>query len=431
MVFAICALGCYTSIAIKLKEGMPLKIVLLSKEYPPHIYGGAGVHVDYLSRALCDLDGGKHTVNVMCFGDQHHRDKNLTVCGIDPACELPVWNERHRSIFDMLLRDVFMAGSVPSADILRCHTWYTLLAGCIIKQILRVPLLVTAHSLEPLRPWKQDQLGNGYHMSKWLEKTAFENADGLIAVSESMKRDIHRIYGVPSKKITIIYNGIDDKIYRPKPNPKVVSSYGIDLGKPYVLLVCRITRQKGITHFLNMIKHLKPDVQAVICADAPDTDELKHEVSEKIGQFKSKPVNRVLWIAQNVPREHLISLYTHAAVFVCPSIYEPFGLINLEAMACETPVVASAVGGIPEVVQDGRTGLLVPFRPRCSKDPEPKKPEQFAGDLAKAVNRLISDPSTSKIMGRRARKRVEEHFSWKVIAQKTMNFYEHLRHNYP
>jgi glycosyltransferase involved in cell wall biosynthesis len=245
-----------------------------------------------------------------------------------------------------------------------------------------------------------------------------------------MKRDIHRIYGVPAKKITIIYNGIDDKIYRPKPDPYVVASYGIDSSKPYVLLVCRITRQKGIMHFLNMIKYLMPEVQAVICADTPDTDELKQEVSEKIEQLKAKAVDKVFWIAQNVPLEHLISLYTHAAVFVCPSIYEPFGLINLEAMACETPVVASAVGGIPEVVQDGQTGLLVRFSPRSSRDPEPEKPAQFAGDLAKAVNGLITDPSTARDMGRCARKRVEQHFSWKAIAQKTADFYERVRHHY-
>jgi starch synthase len=413
-------------ISLKSHKGKEMEIVLLSKEYPPYIYGGAGVHVDYLTRALATQAEGKHSIRVFCFGDQNYQQKNLVVKGIGPVGTLPFQDKRHMSVLDALSRCVTMMGSVRSADVIHCHTWYTLFAGRMLKEILGAPMVLTAHSLEPLRSWKREQLGSGFNVSTWLEKMAFEDADGIIAVSESMKRDIQRIYDVPAERIAVIYNGIDSALYRPTLDLNVVASYGIDPKKPYVLLVCRITRQKGITHFLNAVKYLRPGIQAVICASAPDTEELRHEVSKKIEQLKAKETDGIFWISETVPLKNLIRLYSHAAVFVCPSIYEPFGIINLEAMACGTPAVASSVGGIPEVVSDGKTGLLVPFRARSPDNHEPKEPEQFAMDLAGAVNKLISDPETLEAMGRHARTWVKEHFSWEVIARETIDFYKRV-----
>jgi alpha-maltose-1-phosphate synthase len=400
-----------------------MEVLILSKEYPPNTYGGAGVHVEHLCPALAKVEKGKHTIKVFCFGDQNSRTKNLLVRGIDPAVRPPYQDQRHRGVLDALIRNVFMVGSIPTAEIIHCHTWYTFFAGCMLKQILGAPLIVTSHSLEPLRPWKQEQLGSGYKASTWLEKTAFENADGIIAVSNAMKRDIQRIYNVPEEKITVIHNGIDAMLYRPRKDTAVQKAYGIHTGKPYVLMVARLTKQKGIIHLLNAIQHLQSGIQVVLCASAPDTLEFEREVSEIMERVRARTAHDIIWVAETVPRDDLIALYSQAAVFVCPSVYEPFGLINLEAMACATPVVASAVGGIPEVVVDGETGLLVPFRPSALRDPEPEKPEQFAEDLAKAVNKLLSDPETLTEMGCAARRRVEEHFSWGVIAQKTMDYY--------
>jgi len=409
-----------------LKKVMNMEIVLLSKEYPPNTYGGAGVHVDYLSRALAHLGEGLHGVRVLCFGDQNEHIKNLVIKGIDPHIELPLQDPRHGSVQDSLLRNLFMIGSLNTPDIIHCHTWYTLLAGCLAKQMYRVPLVVTAHSLEPLRPWKREQLGSGYEVSKWLEKTAYENADGVIAVSESMKRDVRRIYGVPEERIALIYNGIDDRQYRPEKDPRVPVAYGINPAKPFVLCVARMTRQKGIIHFLNSVPHLLPGIQVVLCAGAPDTGRFEREVACKVEQVRSRSDHPVIWVNKTVPREDLISLYSQAAVFVCPSIYEPFGLINLEAMACGTPVVASAVGGIPEVVAGGETGLLVPFEPAGPEDPEPKDPERFARNLSGAVNRLLSDPPGRESMGNAARERVRKRFTWEVIARETLIFYREV-----
>jgi alpha-maltose-1-phosphate synthase len=325
-----------------------------------------------------------------------------------------------------MVRDIVMAGSVAEADIVHCHTWYSHLAGCLLKPLLGARLVLTTHSLEPHRPWKVEQLGTAYHASSWIERTAYQNADGIIAVSESMRRDVHTLYDVSSEKVRVIYNGIDVQQYKPAPNPAVLQSYHIDPTIPFVLFVGRITRQKGIMHLVNAIKYLRPGVQVVLCAGAPDTPALGEEMATRVEQAGHGSSNRIIWVPQVLPREDVIVLYTHASVFVCPSVYEPFGIINLEAMACETPVVASAVGGIPEVVVHGETGLLVPYEPVSPYDFEPKAPEQFSRDLAAAVNRLFDDPRTMQEMGRKARERVKRSFSWASIAQRTLEFYREL-----
>jgi starch synthase len=400
-----------------------MRIAILTNEYPPYVYGGAGVHVEYLTRELARIENSQHTIQVLCFGDQSIQEGNLTVQGIQPAVKLPFQDPRHGKFLDTLLRDLFMAGTLKDVDVVHCHTWYTHLAGCLVKQLTGARLVLTTHSLEPHRPWKVEQLGAAYHASSWVERTAYENADGVIAVSEAMRADVHKLYGVPLKKIRIIHNGIDLNQYRPTPDPAVLSRYGIDPGKPFILFVGRITRQKGIIHLVNAIKYLRPGVQVVLCAGAPDTPEIGREMTEKVEAARQQTSNPIIWIAQIVPKEDIIPLYTMAALFVCPSVYEPFGIINLEAMACGTPVVASAVGGIKEVVVPDKTGLLVPFEPRGPADFEPKDPERFARDLAAAINRLLDDPELLKRMGERARERVEHFFSWTSIARWTCDFY--------
>jgi len=409
-----------------------MKIVILTNEYPPYIYGGAGVHVEYLSRELADLEDKAHTVQVLCFGDQRERSGNLIVEGIDPAFKPPFQDPRHPRFMDTLLRNILMAGSVREADIVHGHTWYSHLAGCLLKQLVGARLVLTTHSLEPHRPWKAEQLGTAYRASSWIEKTAYENADGVIAVSEAMKKDVHELYGVPFEKIRVIHNGIDLNRYKPTPRRSVLIRYHIDPDKPFLLFVGRITRQKGIIHLVNAIKYLQPGVQVVLCAGAPDTEEIGKEMAEKVERARAESQNEIIWIPQTVPKDELISLYTQASLFVCPSVYEPFGIINLEAMACETPVVASAVGGIPEVVVHGETGLLVPFEP-MGRDAladhasfEPKDPEQFSRDLASAVNHLLNSPERLQEMGTKSRERVERSFSWTRIAQQTLEFYREL-----
>jgi glycogen synthase len=310
--------------------------------------------------------------------------------------------------------------------VVHCHTWYSHFAGCLLKQLLGIPLVLSTHSLEPRRPWKEEQLGSGYNVSTWLEKTAYENADGVIAVSTAMRQDVHEVYGVPFEKIRVIYNGIDLNQYQPTPNLDVLAHYKINPEKPFVLFVGRITRQKGIIHLVNAIKYLRPGLQVVLCAGAPDTEEIGKEMAAKVEQARAATENEIIWIPEIVPKERIISLYTHAAVFVCPSVYEPFGIINLEAMACNTPVVASAVGGIPEVVVPNETGLLVPFEPVSANNFEPKNPEQFARDLAEGVNSLFASPDRIKEMGAKSRQRVEKYFSWSSIARQTLEFYQEL-----
>jgi alpha-maltose-1-phosphate synthase len=403
-----------------------MRIAILTNEYPPNIYGGAGVHVEYLTKELTRIDDGAHEVTVLCFGDQDIRAGNLTVRGINPKYALPFQDPKIKRFQETMLRDLVMAGMVRDVDIIHCHTWYSHLAGCLGRQLTGARLVVTTHSLEPHRPWKVEQLGAAYHASAWVEKTTFENADGVVAVSAAMREDVHSLYGVPYEKIRIIHNGIDLNQYKPTPDPKVLIKYKIDLARPYVLFVGRITRQKGIIHLVSALKHIHAGAQVVLCAGAPDTEEIGKEMEQKVEQARREAHVPIIWIAQIVPKEEIIPLYSQATVFVCPSVYEPFGIINLEAMACATPVVASAVGGIREVVIAGETGLLVPFQPVSSINFEPKDPEKFALDLATGVNQLLEDPKRLHQMGHQSRKRVEEFFSWTSIARRTVDFYEEL-----
>jgi glycogen synthase len=400
-----------------------MRIAILTNEYPPHIYGGAGVHVEYLTRELARVDGGEHSVLVLSFGEQAIHAGNLTVRGIRPNFTLPFQDSRHEKFMDTLARDLLMAGSLDGVEVIHCHTWYTHLAGCLASQLTGAPLVLTTHSLEPHRPWKVEQLGTAYRASSWIERTAYQNADGVIAVSEAMRDDVRALYGVPRGRICVIHNGIDLEQYKPTPDPAVLARYGIDTGRPYVLFVGRITRQKGIIHLVHAIAHLRPGCQIVLCAGAPDTPELGREMAQAVEEARRRTDNPVIWVAQMVPKQDIFPLYSQAAVFVCPSVYEPFGIINLEAMACGTPVVASAVGGIKEVVVPQETGLLVPFEPRGETDFEPRDPERFARDLAAAVNQLLDDPSRREQMGIRSRQRVEQHFSWTSIARRTLDFY--------
>jgi starch synthase len=403
-----------------------LRIILLTNEYPPYIYGGAGVHVEYLSKGLAGLDKGSHIINIFCFGDQREHSGNRIVKGMHLNFNFPFQDSHHKKLLDTLFRDVLMTGSAVYADIVHCHTWYTLFAGCLIKQIYGIPLIITSHSLEPHRPWKAEQLGSSYRASTWLEKTAYENADGIIAVSQSMQNAVRNTYSVPLKKIRMIPNGIDLHQYKPMFNPSLLTSYRIDPKKPFILFVGRITRQKGIIYLVNSIKYLLPGIQVVLCADAPDTEDIAMEMEDKVKEAQFTAKNEIIWVQQFVPRDDLIVLYSHASVFVCPSIYEPFGIINLESMACKTPVVASSVGGIPEVVVHGETGLLVPFEQADSDNHEPRYPERFSQDIATAVNDLLLSPEKIHIMGNNARERVEQYFSWEKVALQTLAFYKEL-----
>jgi len=403
-----------------------VRILLLTNEYPPYVYGGAGVHVEYLAREIARLDGGIHHVRVLAFGDQRPDGSNLEVSGVSAPVTLEARDPRHTKFFDTVLRDLVMAAFPEETDIVHCHTWYSHLAGCLVKQLAQVPLALTTHSLEPHRPWKVEQLGSAYHASSWLERTAYQNADGVVAVSASMRRDVHTLYGVPLDRTEIIHNGIDLEQYRPRPDPELVRSYGIDPDRPYVLFVGRVTRQKGIIHLVRAISHLPPGTEVVLCAGAPDTPEIGREMAEAVEHARSSTSAHIVWIADMISRDRIIALYTHAAVFVCPSVYEPFGIINLEAMACETAVVASAVGGIPEVVADGETGLLVPTDPAGETDVEPRDPERFARDLAASITSLLEDAPRRTHMAAAGRRRVEQEFGWPSIAERTVAFYQRL-----
>jgi glycogen synthase len=403
-----------------------MKIVVLTNEYPPNVYGGAGVHVEYLTRELAKLDGGAHDIQVLCFGEQDEQRGNVTVQGVAPDFDLPYQDERHAKFMDTLARDLIMAGSIGEADVLHGHTWYSHLAGCLAKQLTGGKLVLTTHSLEPHRPWKAEQLGTAYNGSSWVERTAYENADGIVAVSSSMKEDVQQLYDVDAARVRTIYNGIDVDQYSPSPDPDVLREYDVDPDQPFVLFVGRITRQKGILHLVRAIHHVDDDVQVVLCAGAPDTEEIGAEMEALVEEAKAETGNRIVWIAEMLPREDVITMYSMAEVFVCPSVYEPFGIINLEAMACKTPVVASRVGGIPEIVVPEETGLLVDVDTEEGEGVEPADPDAFARGLADGVNRLMADPDLRRSMGEKSRQRVEEQFSWTAIAEQTLGFYKEL-----
>ncbi len=402
-----------------------MHILMLTNEYPPHVYGGAGVHVDFLCRQLRRQTGA--VLHVLCFGGQSETADGGSVRGIAEVSVPLQGGNANRRVIDALGRNVAMAAAAPPADVVHCHTWYTYLAGCLVQQFQDVPLVITVHSLEPRRPWKREQIGSGYRVSCWLEKTAMEHADGVIAVSRSMREDILSLYSLPSDKVRVIHNGIDLSQYRKTHNPELLTSYGIQPKEPYVLFVGRITRQKGLIHLVRAIADVRPGVQVVLCAGAADTAEIQSEMTAAVSEARRSSPNRIVWIPEMLPREHLVVLYSHAALFVCPSVYEPFGIINLEAMACGTPVVASSVGGIPEVVLHERTGLLVPFTPVDEANPEPRDPGQYARDLAEAINRMLANPQLREEMGRLGRQRVEEQFSWEAIARQTLEFYGELQ----
>jgi starch synthase len=401
-----------------------MRIALLSNEYPPHIYGGAGVHVDYLARELVTLENGNHYFQILCFGEQKARSENSLVQGITSREHLPFQDSRHKKLFDALYRNLLMAGSVNEADLVHCHTWYTHFAGCLLKELLDIPLIVTVHSLEPHRPWKEEQLANAYAVSTWLEKTALLNADGIIAVSQSMKEDVQQLYGISPEMIRVIHNGIDLDHYKPTFDAEIIRSYGINPNKSFVLFVGRITRQKGIIHLVNGLPYIERDTQIVLCAGAADTEKIDGEMKQRVEEVRASTDNQIIWIPEFLPEDHMVVLYSHASLFVCPSVYEPFGIINLEAMACNTPVVASAVGGIREVVVHNETGLLVDLD--LGDNLEPKHPEQFSRDLASAINQLLASPEKLKAMGRKSRNRVEQHFGWGNIARQTLAYYREV-----
>jgi glycogen synthase len=400
-----------------------MKTLFYTREFPPYVYGGAGVHVEYLSAQLAKL----MEVEVRCFGDQDEKTEHLTVKGY--PYDNPVFknaNSQLKAVLQTLSTNVHMNAETIDADIVHCHTWYSNFAGIIAKLCYGIPLVVTTHSLEPLRPWKREQLGRGYDASLWIEKTAIEMADAVIAVSKETREDILNHFNVDPKKIKVIYNGIDLKEYQTTQETSALKKYKIDTTKPYVLFVGRITKQKGIIHLVNAIKYIDPDTQIVLCAGAPDTPEIAKEMEESVHKVQ-KTRDNVIWIAEMLDKKSVIQLYSHAAVFCCPSIYEPFGIINIEAMACHTAVVASAVGGIKEVVVDGETGILVPLEQQQVAPFEPKFPDTFARDLAQGINKLVNNRQLREKMAENGRKRVEETFDWSAIAKQIEALYKSLK----
>ena len=393
-----------------------MKVALLTREYPPETYGGAGVHVEYLARELAGLVD----VGVRCFGPP--RQDPLVEASYEP------WDafgkDGKGSALAYLSVDLRMAEGVAGADLVHSHTWYANFGGYLAQVLYGTPHVVTSHSLEPLRPWKAEQLGPGYRLSSWAERTALEQADAVIGVSRAMADDILRVYpAVDPARVKVVHNGIDTDEFFPDPETDALTSLGIDPEAPYVLFVGRVARQKGITYLLEAAREFIPEAGLVVCATAPDTPEVEAEVRAGIDSL-ARERRGVTWLDTMLPRRQVVQLMSHATVFVCPSVYEPFGFINVEAMACGAPVVASAVGGIPEVVVDGVTGLLVPLEPSGDPLGSPADPAAFAAALSAQVNRLLRDPDLASRLGAAGRERAVAEFTWAAVAAKTVEVYK-------
>lgn len=376
-----------------------MKVTYFTKEYPPYVYGGAGVHIKNLAAAVSRY----MDVEVRCVGDQAELNGNLKVKGYQAWTRM--WeggNPLFNSALGTFSTNLSMIRDPIDADIVHSHTWYGALAGYMAKVLYNIPYVATVHSLEPLRPWKEEQLGRSYHLTTWVEKIALENADRIVAVSKHARGEILDHFNVDAKNIAVIHNGIDLDTWRPASAKDTLRAY--EISDDYILFLGRTSRQKGMTHLLDAMEYVDPGVRLVCCTSAPDTPEVEKEIAARVAKQK-----RVLWINTMLREDQAMELYTNASLFVCPSVYEPFGIINLEAMACETPVVASAVGGIQEVVVPGETGLLVP----------PADPRA----LAEAINKLLRDRRLARKMGKAGRLRVEKYFSWASIAKKTKDMY--------
>ena len=392
-----------------------MRVDLMTKEYPPEIYGGAGVHVTELVRALRkDID-----VSVRCFGAPRTDTDTF-------AYEVPAQLTEANAALGTLGVDLQMAQDAAKSDLVHSHTWYANAAGHLAKMLHGIPHVVTAHSLEPLRPWKAEQLGGGYRVSSWIEKTAFEAADAVIAVSDGMRRDILRSYqALDESRVHTVYNGIDLERWKPKLDADFVRGLGIDPERPSVVFVGRITRQKGLPYLLRAAALLPPEVQLVLCAGAPDTPGILAEVTAGVEALQRER-SGVVWINRLLAQPELAAVLTHGTAFVCPSIYEPLGIVNLEAMACGLAVVGTATGGIPEVVADGHTGRLVPIEQLTDGTGTPLNPDQFVADLARILTEVVSDPARAAEMGRAGRLRAEREFGWSQIATRTREIYASL-----
>jgi starch synthase len=399
-----------------------MRVGLMTREYPPQVYGGAGVHVEYLSRELAKLI----EVEVHCWGPQRADEGNLHVIGDEPPAEVTAGTDaKFKTAVDALALNLSQMKELGRIDIVHTHTWYVSMAGFLAKKLYNIPFVLTTHSLEPLRAWKAEQLGSGYAMSSWMERTAILDADAIIAVSHGTKADILRAYPeVDAEKVHVIYNGIDLHEYQKTTATDALVKYGVDVSAPYVLFVGRITRQKGVVHLVEAVKYLPKGMQLVLCAGAPDTPEIAAEMRAGVEAAQAAGGN-IVWIEKMVTKPEAIELYSNCRVFCCPSVYEPFGIINLEAMACGAPVVASATGGILEVVVDGVTGYLVPFEPD-SVTGFPVDADRFARDLAARITELMGDAELCASMGDAGRKRVEQTFAWESVAAQTVKLYRGL-----
>ena len=395
-----------------------MRVDILTKEYPPQIYGGAGVHVAELTRAL--RARGDVDARVRCFGGP--RDEEGTT-GYSDVADLADAN----AALQTLGVDLAMADDCVGADLVHSHTWYANMAGHVASLLAGAPHVISAHSLEPLRPWKAEQLGGGYRVSSWVERTAYESAAGIIAVSHGMRADILKCYpSIDPDKVRVVHNGIDSTDWAPDHSDAgkdVCRSHGMDPDAPSVVFVGRITRQKGLPHLLRAAAALPPEVQLVLCAGAPDTPAIKAEVEVLIDKLRTKREG-VVWIAEHLPREQVVAINSNATVFACPSVYEPLGIVNLEAMACEAPVVATATGGIPEVVVDGETGWLVPIEQVDDGTGTPVDPAAFEADLAAALTDAVSDRERARARGVAGRARAVQDFSWNTIGDRTMEVYQ-------